>query len=144
MPETASLSLKLAGAPSSVVQARGLLRGFLGDSPRTDDAELILSELATNAVRHSASGSGSGGEFEIRFTLLADGLRLEVVDQGKAPSAPLAPPDESFAPDEDPAFPHGESGRGLGIVDAIADRWGRVNRPGRGLSWAELDWKEPS
>jgi anti-sigma regulatory factor (Ser/Thr protein kinase) len=141
MPETASLSLKLAGVPSSVDQARSLLRGFLGDSARKDDAVTILSELATNAVLHSLSGA-NGGEFELRFELVGGSLRLEVIDQGKVDAAPLSPPEESFAPAEDPAFPHGESGRGLLIVDAYADRWGRQQSPGRGLWWAELDWKE--
>lgn len=141
MPETASLSLKLAGAPSSVSQARGLLAGFLGDNPRSDDAVTIISELVTNAVLHSASGA-DGGEFEIRFAVLTGLLRLEVVDQGGADLEPLAPPEESFEPAEDPAFPYGESGRGLKIVEAYADRWGRERSPGRGLWWAELDWKE--
>lgn len=141
MPETAGLSRTLAGEPTSVVQARSLLRSFAGDNPRTDDAELVLSELATNAVMHSASRQ-DGGEFEIRLALLPGCLRIEVADQGQPVSAPLSPPEESFGPDEDPAFPYGESGRGLMLVDAVADRWGRDRDPDRGLWWAELEWKE--
>lgn len=128
MPE--SLSRTLPGLPQSVREARSELRGFLVDDTRTADAELIVSEFATNAVVHSRSRE-PGAVFEVRFELAPGALRIEVVDEGDPTVAPLAPEDESFGPRE--------SGRGLLIVDALADKWGHDSTPeGRLLWWAEL------
>jgi serine/threonine-protein kinase RsbW len=135
MPEI--LSCKLPGHPASVAAARRWALGFLGLDPRADDALVIVSELATNAVLHSRSRE-EGGEFEVRLELAPDVLRIEVVDPGEA--GPLAPsaPDEAFGPAEDPAFPYGESGRGLLIVYRLADDWGHKRRESSTLWWAEL------
>jgi len=136
MPE--SLTRTLPGLPSSVREARGELPGFLPDATRLDDASLVLSELVTNAVLHSPAG-GDGGEFEIRFQLDGGTLRIEVRHEGDAAAVMLPPADESFHPGEHPAFPFGESGRGLTLVDAIADKWGLDSAAGGGvLWWAEL------
>lgn len=130
MPASESLSRTLPGEPGSVAEARRLLRRFLADHHRADDAELILSELATNAVRHSRSRA-AGAVFEVRVQLKPGLLRIEVVDQG-APtrSAPAGEPDESFGPRE--------SGRGLLIVEALADDWGHEQHQSRAMWWAEL------
>ncbi|MBS2962582.1 ATP-binding protein [Actinocrinis puniceicyclus] len=120
-------------------KARGELREFIPDCTRLDDAELVLAELATNAVLHSASNGD--GEFEVSFELSAGCLRIEVVDQGE-PATPLAPPDEAFDPGDEAAFPYGESGRGLLIVAALADKWGAQSAPGHGCWWAELSTED--
>lgn len=131
MPEPGILSRTLAGQPSSVLQARRALRGFLGDTPRTDDAELIVSELAANAVRHSASRE-QDGEFEIRLEAKIGWLRIEVIDQG-ALAAAVAP-----EVSDDSIGHYRESGRGHLLVDALADEWGYEQEPGFGRFWAEL------
>lgn len=138
MPKPEILSRTLPGQPASVPEARGIARLFLGSDPRTGDALVIVSELATNAVLHSRSRE-EGGVFEIRLELKPDALRIEIVDRG-APtrSAPAGEPDESFAPGEDASFPHGESGRGHAIVYALADDWGHEQRSDRAIWWAEL------
>ncbi|HEV2346104.1 MAG TPA: ATP-binding protein [Actinocrinis sp.] len=136
MPE--SLLRTLPGLPPSVREARSELRGFLADHTRVDAAELILSEFATNAVLHSRSRE-LGGVFEIRLELTPGTLRIEVLDEGEPTTVDLAPEDEALAPGEDPSFPYGESGRGLLLVDALADKWGHDSTPeGRLLWWAEL------
>jgi anti-sigma regulatory factor (Ser/Thr protein kinase) len=146
MPE--SLSRTLPGLPSSVRQARIELRDFLDGYGRVDDAQLVLSELATNAVLHSRSRQ-DGGEIEVRFEYSPGVVRIEVVDQGDEPARDGDQPEqaeqiEAFAPAEDPAFPHGESGRGLKLVDALADKWGCDSSPGGPATWwAEL-WTEES
>lgn len=133
MPE--SLSRTLPGLPSSVRQARIELRAFLDGCGRLDDALLVLAELANNAVLHSASRDG---QFEVRFERLPGVLRLEVTDQGPAAELPDEQ-DDAFAPAQDPAFPYGESGRGLELVDALADKWGCDSTPtGPATWWAEL------
>jgi two-component sensor histidine kinase len=61
---------------------RGILSAFFDDCPAADDAVLIVSELAANAVTHSASGQ-PGGLLIIRAeTSPATCVRAEVEDQG--------------------------------------------------------------
>jgi anti-sigma regulatory factor (Ser/Thr protein kinase) len=101
----------------------------------TEDAELIASELASNAVAASTDSDGqpvyiSGHMPVVQVCLLTDGVRtlLEVWDQ--APGIPVI---------RDAAGCE-ESGRGLVLIDAIADRWGwspATGRPGK-VVWAEM------
>jgi anti-sigma regulatory factor (Ser/Thr protein kinase) len=101
----------------------------------TEKAELIASELASNAVIASAGSDGhpvdvTGRTALIQVCLLTDGLRalLEVWDQ-----APGIPEIRN-------ADGHEESGRGLVLVEAIADKWGwrpAASRPGK-VVWAEI------
>jgi len=124
MPAPESLSRTLPGLPSAVPEARALAREFLGGSPRSEDAELIVSELATNAVLHAH------GEFALALELAPGSLRIEVTDRG----APVR---------SQPRIEPGEGGRGLVIVDALADDWGHEQHTDRARWWAEL-WTEES
>lgn len=93
---------------------------------------MLVSELFTNAVRHTASE-------KVTCELWLVGLRLclEVTDQGSGPnvSEPRRP--------GGPVDSEGESGRGLLLVSVLADDWG-IRRsldggPFGGHSvWAEL------
>jgi anti-sigma regulatory factor (Ser/Thr protein kinase) len=69
------------GRPDQIGVARALLIDFLGSYPAADDAVLLISELATNAVAHSASGTPEG-TFTIRVHLLGNYLRAEAEDGG--------------------------------------------------------------
>jgi anti-sigma regulatory factor (Ser/Thr protein kinase) len=98
--------------PRAAGNARRFLREFLADAEVSDDlsatAELCLSELVTNAIVHA------GGRIELRATL--DGvLTVSVRDRG-GPAADAAP-----TVDSDVLRVHG---RGLQLVEALADRWG--------------------
>ncbi|MPY58469.1 ATP-binding protein [Streptomyces spongiae] len=90
------------------------------------DVELLVSELATNAVRHTGSA-----RFLCGIGLIPDGcLRLEVHDQdGTGRGLPRCEP----GPDD-------ESGRGLLLVREIADAWGvdRSLLTGGNAVWATL------
>lgn len=89
-----------------------------------DTAELVLSELLTNAVRHADVPDDS--EIEIRFERLPVGVRIEVHDaDGTRPRS------------TDPAT-DAESGRGLSLVDALTSgQWGVSERNGVGKCvWA--------
>lgn len=105
--------------------ARAFVRGTLAgwDVTQVDDLVLMASELFTNAVLHG------DGEVDITLTLTGDQLRLEVVDDGRRPVPTRAPLPAADA----------VTGRGLTIVDALADTWGngRDNR-GRTRVWAEV------
>ncbi|TQJ74852.1 ATP-binding protein [Streptomyces sp. SLBN-31] len=90
-----------------------------------DPAEHIVAELAANAVTH---GRVPGRDFRLTLYVVADTLRIEVTDTrgDRMPCAEL--------PDCE-----AESGRGLVLVDALADKWGVV--PGlspRKTVWAEI------
>jgi anti-sigma regulatory factor (Ser/Thr protein kinase) len=91
-----------------------------------DPARQIVAELASNAATH---GHVTGRDFQLGLYLGADTLRIEVTDT----RGDRLPRRQAAASD-------GESGRGLVLVEALADRWGVTEglRP-RKTVWAELD-----
>lgn len=109
----------------SVPGARAFARRALEDwdvRGRTDDVLLCVSELATNALLH---GVPAGRGFLLRLLPYAESVRVEVHDSGGGtPAVPEHEPDES--------------GRGLMLVGALADRWGAGERhPGK-VVWCEF------
>ncbi|MEU7384430.1 MULTISPECIES: ATP-binding protein [unclassified Streptomyces] len=88
-------------------------------------AELIVAELATNAVTH---GRVPGRDFRLLLYVVGATLRIEVTDtRGDRLPRPQHAADDA------------ESGRGLLLVDALADRWGVVpGPPPRKTVWAEV------
>lgn len=103
--------------------------GIPYDSDASDTAALLVAELAANAVTH---GRVPGRDFELRLSLDPRTLRIDVSDpRGErliAPEAVKAPPTEA------------EGGRGLLLVEALADRWAVLDRLPIGKTVrAELD-----
>ena len=85
-----------------------------------ENAKLVVSELATNAITHAHSA------FSVEVTRLGNGVRLAVRDG--SPTRPVV---------HDKPRPGG-SGRGLRIVGALAADWG-VELTAHGKTvWAEL------
>ncbi|MGW8556961.1 ATP-binding protein [Streptomyces tubercidicus] len=112
--------------PGQVRRAlRQQLRAWGISGELADSAELLLSELVTNAVRAQASADAEVG-VGVRFAWSGGRLRLEVWDASdELPVRKDAEEDE-------------ECGRGLVLVDALASCWG-VDRDGTGKTvWAEL------
>jgi hypothetical protein len=114
-------------AVTEVREARGFsnrtTRGW-GAAPEV--VELVVSELAANAVVHARSA------FTVAFTDDGDCLRIEVRD----------------ASSRHPAVPHAgitaTHGRGLLLVDRLARTWGCRDEPGGGKSvWVELPHASP-
>jgi anti-sigma regulatory factor (Ser/Thr protein kinase) len=112
----------------------GEVRRMMGEKLRTwrlpqevcQDAVLILSELVTNAIRHTSSA-----RIHCCLGLTADGLvHLEVHDQEITPRS---------LPPCDPG-PDDERGRGLLLVQYIAEKWGadRSSFSGGNVVWAAL------
>ncbi|MFD9865856.1 ATP-binding protein [Streptomyces niveus] len=104
--------------------------------PRTiETAEQVTAELAANAATH---GRLSGRDFLLELRRTDDGriLRIEVTDTrgDRVPGLnPQLPP------------PDTESGRGLLLVEVLADRWGVTQGPvPRKTVWAELDLVRPT
>lgn len=125
------VTFRLARRRSSVPRARAVLHAALGDwaadQELADGAELILSELVTNALRVRVPRDRQVG---VRITHdEADCmLRLEVSDAGVGEPVVRLPDDSET------------SGRGLLLVEALAHRWGVQDRVcGIGKTvWAEL------
>ncbi|MCP9946304.1 ATP-binding protein [Streptomyces somaliensis] len=104
-------------------------------SPASDTVTLVVAELAANAALH---GRVPGRDFELRLTYdRPTGLvRVEVADTH--PARPEGP-----GPVTDPAA-DAEGGRGLLLVEAVADRWGVAGRTGPGKTvWAECTVHAP-
>lgn len=106
---------------------RDLLRAWKLPGDTCCDAVLLVSELTTNAVVHTGSGHVLCG-----LTLTGDErrLRIELHDED---STPVRPPGHHAGPGE-------ESGRGLLLVQQLADSWGsaRSTRAEGKVVWAEL------
>ncbi|MDQ1007204.1 anti-sigma regulatory factor (Ser/Thr protein kinase) [Streptomyces sp. V4I23] len=98
--------------------------GWPRDGERAEAAEVVVAELATNAVVH---GRLAGRGFRLGLMLLPDArLRIEVSDP-RGDRLPAASPVAD------------EGGRGLMIVDALTDGWGVLPYPPSGKTvWAEV------
>ncbi|MET8555956.1 ATP-binding protein [Streptomyces sp. NPDC004959] len=103
--------LSCPGSPEEVSRARRWTRDILRDSPLVDDAALIVSELGTNAILHTASGQG-GGTFHLALAVSPQAIALSVTDEGATGTDPKVE-----HPDDDAVH-----GRGLGMVSALAHR----------------------
>lgn len=100
--------------------ARLMLRAYLAGMPQgeryADVGELLLGELFANAAQHSDAPPDR--VIEVRFALISDRLRIEVHDAGSGRPALR----DSSSEDE--------HGRGLFLVNELADRWGCCPRAG--------------
>ncbi|MGY1501176.1 ATP-binding protein [Streptomyces sp. QTS52] len=127
---------RLSATPRGARLARHLAVGQLDawgipyGSDVSEAVSVIVAELAANAVTH---GRVPGRDFELRLTLVTGSVRVEVTDS-RSGSRPPGPRDVR------PALPLVESGRGLVVVDAVADRWEVLDRepPGKTVR-AEVD-----
>lgn len=125
---------RFPGLAHQIKHARRFVERALAHSPEAATATLLTSELATNAITHSASGT-SGGKFEVTVRTAPGWTRVEVRDLGS--------PEHPRAQHRDP-YDTAEHGRGLDLVDALAAKWGTEHREG-GLGrtvWYELVWEE--
>jgi anti-sigma regulatory factor (Ser/Thr protein kinase) len=114
-----------AGETAAPGQARIFVIDVLsrwGRPDLIDDAILVVSELATNAVIHGRS------QFSVQLRRIGSNVRVEVLDDcGHEPSPAAAP---QFA----------TGGRGLSLVAAVSRQWGfeRIDDHGKSV-WAEFD-----
>ena len=119
------------GEGASVGQAREFVRGVLGSAwPRLDDLLLMVSEVASNAVRHTASGD-DGGWFDLTVSAAGYAVRIAIADGGGS--------SEPRIPDGGGEFGVLTDGRGLRIVDALADEWGHTGDDLGRVVWFEVD-----
>lgn len=107
----------------------GELRAWEVPPGVTERAEHIVAELAANALFH---GRVRGRDFRLDLALdtTAGTLRIEVTDARG----------DRFPGHRPEADPETESGRGLLLIGALADRWGAGPYPPSGKTvWAETD-----
>lgn len=123
--------IELGALPGAVPSARYHCRLVFWEWRMTalaEEAELLVSELITNAV----AASRAAGSAAIRLWLLSDAARVLILVQDDSPHQPVRPEPAADA----------ESGRGLLIVEAISSRWNWYVPGPRGpgkVTWALLD-----
>jgi anti-sigma regulatory factor (Ser/Thr protein kinase) len=119
-------SRSFPAVPESTRAARRFVLQAAGDVPPDlrDAIAVMAAELAMNAVQHART------QFEVTIERAATTMRVEVTDSGEdRPTARPMPPPQSLR------------GRGLPIVDSLADAWGVTPSPhGPGKSiWFQID-----
>jgi serine/threonine-protein kinase RsbW len=122
---TRPLALYVASGPEAARAARvALADAFAGHVPSQvlADAQLLLSELVTNSVRHA--GLPGAERVHVAAWMREGRLRLEVRDAGASGTVAPREPDH-------------RGGYGLQLVDALAHRWGVIRGDGTRV-WAEL------
>lgn len=125
-------TVELDGTPASVASARRAVDDHLGarlTDTELQDVRLLVSELASNAVRHGGPGQSS-------LTLGCDArtVRAAVVDPGPG----FVPAVRDAGLPGEPVDVLSEGGHGLRLVARLATRWG-VDDAGGTRVWFELD-----
>lgn len=116
--------VQLLPVPTSAGEARRVVTArvvALGRPELVDDVVVVVSELVTNAVIHAQTS------IELSVRPVGAGVRVEVSD-----GSPLVP---QWAP----AAMYATSGRGLIIVQRLAEAWGVERRPGGKTVWAQVE-----
>jgi anti-sigma regulatory factor (Ser/Thr protein kinase) len=107
--------------PGSLRVARRFIADALAGTAhehRAEDVSLVVTELAANAITHA------GSSFVVGASVLDGHLRVWVRDGSASPPA------------RRPSSVTSERGRGLALVDAVADRWGHDAVDGGKVVWA--------
>ncbi|HEY2269181.1 MAG TPA: ATP-binding protein [Streptosporangiaceae bacterium] len=121
-------SLTIPGRPEQVAKARAFVSRTLSSQhvgTDTDAATLLTSEIVTNAIQHTKSGTGDG-TVTIVVIRVPHGVLVEVIDDGSAGS-PIVKGD-LYAAD----------GHGLFLVQHLAAQWGYLRDPAGTTVWFHL------
>lgn len=116
--------IELPAEPSSVALARQFVRDILKTpawNDLTDVVTLLTSELVTNAIRHAQSPC------TVQLRATSGSVRVEVLDESPAPVALRQ------------ASPEAESGRGIELVDVLAQSWGMAPLARGKAVWFDVD-----
>ena len=121
------------GGEDQVRQARHWIEDLLPQCDPLADIVLLASEACTNAILHTRSGK-AGGRFSVDVEWAQEMVRVVIGDQGSstAPAITAKAQDATWAD---------ENGRGLWLVDELADDWGTVAHRGNRWVWIEMQWQ---
>lgn len=125
VPAEQALSLRVPPVALSCADVRAAVRGFCAEQQfddYVDTAELLTSELVTNAIRYARSPVTVAGR------RAGETLVIDVTGDG------------ANGPAMEPSLPSGdaESGRGLFVVEALAGAWGTRCDDGELTVWFRL------
>lgn len=127
--DEASVEFMLPATTAAAGRAREAVRAIMtgwGLEREADTATLLVSELVTNAVRHAGTTLG------VTLTRHQHSLHVAVSDGAV-----------SRWPHVVEANPEDEGGRGLWMVEHLADRWGTSAGESGKSVWFELGLSEP-
>jgi len=131
-------ALDLGALPGAVPSARLHTRAVLtswGLAGVAESAELVVSELVTNAVTASVDAAGGGvpQPVRLRLSVRMNGQRVDTVQIEVWDAAASLPRPGRDAPADEPG------GWGLVLVEAVSQRWGSYPADGGGkIVWAVL------
>lgn len=117
---------QLPGSLAAAAEARQRLeplRAFISVE-RFEEVRLLVNELVTNALRHA--GAITTGGIGLRVQIDGPTVRIEVTDHGPG-----------FEPKVETPTLEQTSGRGLFLVETLADDWGVIDGDGTTV-WASL------
>ena len=125
-----SRQIELTARPESAGLARRFAHACLLDwqlDRLTDDVDLVVSELVTNALLHARGEGRRSAPIFLEVLRELDSLVCRVIDGSAAPPA------------QETAGETAENGRGLLLVDVLAAQWGWYAGPGGKAVWARFD-----
>jgi anti-sigma regulatory factor (Ser/Thr protein kinase) len=122
-------TIRVPWAPSAVGQTRRVLVGDLEDrgvsAETVGEAEIVVSELIANALRHARPLAD--GMIRVHWKVKAGVVEVEVSDGGGT-STPRPAPQSVWS----------STGRGLRIVRSLAHEWGVTDERNGRTVWAAL------
>jgi anti-sigma regulatory factor (Ser/Thr protein kinase) len=125
----AARTIRVPWRAASVAEVRKVLVDDLQTRDVTevvvDEAEIVVSELVSNAIRHARPLTD--GNLRVHWKVKAGVVEVEVTDGG-SDSTPRPAPRTIWAP----------SGRGLRIVRSLAHEWGVTEDRNGSTVWASL------
>jgi anti-sigma regulatory factor (Ser/Thr protein kinase) len=117
--ETTTFPRELSAAPA----ARRFVRQAAGGHPAAEEALLVAGELIANSLVHAADAT----RVTVTIAVSAAVIRIDVHDDGTGGVPHLR---EGGA--------EAEGGRGLWLVNQLAQRWGFLREPAHSCCWAEV------
>jgi len=125
-------SVTIPGTPEHVSVTRAFIARTLAAIPRVDSdaATLLTSELVTNAIQHTDSGT-PGGTVTVVVIGVPEGVLVEVVDDGSADTPVVK------------GSWYAAEGQGLFLVQQLAAQWGFLRDPAGTTVWFHLQAGPP-
>ncbi|MEU5882771.1 ATP-binding protein [Spirillospora sp. NPDC047279] len=132
------VSFTVLPEPESVTEARhfALSRLTAWDLPTlSDDVGLVVSELVTNALRHSGHTGERYGRLSDPLRSAPSAIRLRLMHKGPWLLCGIMDASTSAPRRKEPDY-IAETGRGLHLVESFCTRWGWRGLPGGKVVWA--------